>query len=199
VPLAAAAATLGVDLVQAAGSADPPGIAAWAAIGATICATLPGLCSVFDPTMGTPMASAAGAINPGSGGLVALPGAPLGVALAAAAMSADAAGIQKWTAIGTALVAWMGENAVYGPAGLVGFTGLGTGPVSGVGKVQFLDMNIGPTLAAAAGSTDAEGIARWGAIGGAVLAAVMAYGQIAPTSLQNLAPAGPVTGVGTFS
>lgn len=198
-PLAAASATLGVQMAAAAGSVDPPGIVAWTAIGSVIATTLPTYCSAFNPLKGTPMVSTAGVVLPGSGGLVSLDGTPLGILLAAASGSVDAAGITKWTNIARALVDWMGMNAVYGRAGLVGYTGVGSGPVTGSGQVQFLDENIGPTLAEAAGSTDATGIAKWMAIGTAFITAVKTNGQIAPTSLQNPGPSGPVTGVGTFS
>lgn len=198
-PLAAASATLGVQMAAAAGSVDPPGIVAWTAIGTVIASSLPAYCSAFNPLKGTPMVSTAGVVLPGSGGLVSLDGTPLGLLLAAASGSVDAAGITKWTNIARALVDWMGANAVYGPAGLVGYTGVGSGPVTGSGQVQFLDENIGPPLAEAAGSTDATGIAKWMAIGAAFIAAVKTNGQIAPTSLQNPGPSGPVTGAGTFS
>lgn len=198
-PLAAASATLGVQLAAAAGSTDPPGIAGWAAIGAVIASTLPAFCSVFNPLLGTPMASAAGVINPGSGHLVALPGAPLGLLLAAASLSVDAAGIAKWINVADALVSWMGTNAVYGPAGLIGFTGVGSGAVTGTGQVQFLNENIGPSLAAAAGSTDEVGIAKWTAIGAVIITTVKTFGQIVPASLVNPGPAGAVTGAGTFT
>ena len=198
-PLAAASATLGVQMAAAAGSVDPPGIVAWTAIGGVIATTLPAYCSAFNPLKGTPMVSTAGVVLPGSGGLVSIDGTPMGLLLAAASGSVDAAGITKWTNIARALVDWMGANAVYGPAGLVGYTGLGSGPVTGSGQLQFIDENIGPTLAEAAGSTDATGIAKWIAIGAAFIAAVKTSGQIAPTSLQNPGPSGPVTGAGTFS
>lgn len=199
-PLAAASATLGVQLAAAAGSVDPPGIAGWAAIGVVIATSLPSFCSSFNPLLGTPMVSAGGGIiNPGSGKLVAIPGAPLGLLLAAASLSVDAAGIAKWTNVATTLVSWMGANAVYGPAGLVGFTGGGSGSVTGNGKVQFVDENIGPSLAAAAGATDEVGIAKWTAIGAVIIAAVKTNGQIAPASLVNPGPSGPVTGAGTFT
>lgn len=198
-PLAAASATLGTQMAVAAGSVDPPGIVAWTAIGAVIASSLPAYCSVFNPLKGTPMVSTAGVVLPGSGGLISLDGSPMGLLLAAASGSADAAGITKWTNIARVFVDWMGANAVYGPAGLVGYTGVGSGPVTGSGQVQFVDELIGPTLAEAAGSTDEVGIAKWTAIGAAFIAAVKTSGQIAPTALQNPSPSGPVTGTGTFS
>ncbi len=197
--LSAGAATLGPALAASAGSTDPPGIAAWMAIGASLCAQLPLFCSVFDPTKGTPMLSAAGLINPGSGGFVSIPGGPMGVVLAASAGSVDAAGIAKWSAIAAALVSWIGTYGCYGPAGLIGFVGPNPGPVTGIGLVQFTNEAIGPDLAAAAGVTDATGIATWAAIGATILTTIKAFGQIAPGAMVNPGTGGPVTGLGVFS
>lgn len=197
--LAAGAATLGVSLAVAAGSADAPGIAAWISIGAALCAQLPVYCGVFNPTLGTPMVSAAGVINPGSGALVALPAAPMGLVLAASAGSIDAAGIAKWTAVASVLVNWVGAYGRYGPAGLIGFVGPSPGAVTGTGLVQFANEAIGPDLALAVGVADAVGIATWTAIGAAILTTIKASGQIAPGAMVNPGTGGPVTGLGIFS
>ena len=190
---------MGIQLAAAAGSVDAPGIVAWTAIGAAIAGSLPAFCSVFNPLKNTPMVSAGGLVLPGSGGLVGTDGTGLGIALAAASLSTDAAGIVKWTNIGRTLVTFVSTNAAYGPAGLVGYTGLGSGPVTGLGQVQFVNEIIGPSLAEAAGSTDAVGIAKWTAIGAVIINSIKAAGLITPTSLVNPGPVGPVTGAGTFS
>jgi hypothetical protein len=204
--LAAAAATLGIGCAAAAGSIDPVGIVAWTAIGAVFCAQLPLFCGVFDPTGGsTPMLSAAGVINPGSGGFVVLPAAPMGLLLAAAAGSVDAVGIQKWSNIATTVVNWLGSYGSYGPAGLIGYAVVPPapqpGPVTGVGLVQFTNELIGPDLATAAGilPTDTVGVAKWTAIGAVIITAIKAFGQIAPVSMVNTAPVGPVAGAGVFT
>jgi hypothetical protein len=201
--MAAAAATIGIGCAAAAGSIDPVGIVAWTAIGAVLCVQLPIFCGIFDPTGGTtPMISAAGVIPPGSGGFTVVPGAPMGLLLAAAAGSLDAAGLTKWSNIATTIVGWVGTHGSCA-GGLIGYAVVPPapqpGPVTGVGLVQFDNELIGPDLAAAAGSTDAVGIAKWTAIGAVILTAIKAFGQIAPASMVNPAPVGPVAGVGVFT
>jgi hypothetical protein len=203
-PLAAASATLGPALAVAAGSTDPVGIAAWTLIGATICGTLPGCITSFDPTKNTVMLVTAGVVLPNSGGFVTNPvsAAAFGLSLAASSGSADAVGVAKWVNIGTAIVDWMGAYGSYGVAGLVGFPGPApptNGAVTGLGSVAFTNEDIGPSLAAAAGSTDEAGILKWTAIGGVILTAIKTNGAIAPGSMQNPAVGGPVVGAGSFS
>lgn len=203
-PLSAASLTLGADLAQAAGSTDPVGIAAWLAIGATICGSLPGCITNFDPTKGDVMLVAAGVIAPDTGGFTtnAVSAAAFGLSLAGSAGSVDPVGIQKWVAIGTAIVDWMGDYGCYGPSGLIAYAGPApppNGAVTGSGKVSFTDENIGPSLAAAAGSEDEAGIAKWTAIGAAIIDAIKTNGAIAPASMQNPAAGGAVFGTGTFS
>lgn len=204
-PLAAATASLGAALAAAAGSPDAVGIAAWTSIGAAICGGLPACFSNFDPTGGeTPMVVAAGVVAPNTGGFTTVPGGhlPLGAALAAASLSLDAAGIAKWLAVAEALVSWCGSYMCYGPSGLVAYAGPApppAGPMTGTGRVAFTNRLVGPSLAEAAGSTDEVGIAKWTAIGAAIIQTIETSGQIAPAALQNPAVGGPVTGTGTFS
>lgn len=204
-PLAAGAATLGVALAAAAGSPDPVGIACWTSIGAAVCSGLPACFSAFDPTAGeTPMVVAAGVVAPSTGGFTKVPAGhlALGAALAAASLSVDPVGLAKWLAVAKALVDWCGSYMCYGPSGLAGYAGPApppAGPLTGTGKVTFLNDAVGPKLAEAAGSTDAAGIAKWTAIGAAIIASIKANGAIAPAALQNPAAGGPVTGTGTFS
>lgn len=202
--LAAASATLGVTLASVAGSVDPVGIVAWTTIGTTICASLPGCVTNFDPTKNTVMLVAAGVVLPNSGGFTTndVAGTAFGIALAASAGSVDATGIAKWTAIGRAIVDWVGSYGTYGTSGLVGYAGPAppaSNLVTGTGSVAFSDENIGPTLAEAAGSEDETGIAKWSAIGAAILSAIKTNGAIAPATMSNPAAGGPVTGTGLFS
>lgn len=203
-PLASASASIGPQLAAAAGSVDPVGVLAWASIGAAICSSLPGCITNFDPTKGTVMLVAAGVVLPSSGGFSTNPAsaAAFGIVLAASAGSVDGVGISKWVAIGNAIVDWMGSKGCYGSSGLVGYTGPAppaNGPVTGSGQVGFTDENIGPSLAEAAGSTDAAGIAKWTAIGAVIINAIKTNGAIAPATMQNPAVGGPVVGTGLFS
>lgn len=203
-PLAAASGTLGLELAAAAGSVDLVGIVAWTAIGATICGTLPGCITNFDPTKNTVMLVAAGVVLPNSGGFTtnAVSAAAFGLSLAASAGSVDAAGIAKWVAIGTAIVDWVGTYGCYGETGLLGYAGPApppTGAVTGSGSVAFTNENIGPTLASAAGSEDEAGIEKWTDIGAAIIDVIKTNGAITPAAMLNPAAGGPVTGTGTFS
>lgn len=199
-PMAAGAASLGVALAAAAPSTDPPGILAWTAIGAAFCGLLPGFVPTFMPTKGTPMFSAAGVVTPG-GGFIVTTGAPMGLPMAAAAGSAaDPTAITKWMNVCSVVVNWIGTHASYGPLGLVGFAGIGAGPVTGQGMITFANEMIGPDLADAAGilPDDAEGRATWTRIGAAIIACIKTNGNIMPGAMQNVGPAGPVTGAGMF-
>lgn len=203
-PLSAASGTLGIELAAAAGSVDAVGVAAWTAIGATICGSLPGCITNFDPTKNTVMLVAAGVVLPESGGFTtnAATAAAFGLSLAGSAGSVDAAGITKWVAIGNAIVDWMGTYGCYGATGLLGYAGPAppaNGAVTGTGKVAFTDETIGPALATAAGSEDEAGVAKWAAIGAVIIAAIKTNGAIAPASMQNPAVGGAVVGTGTFS
>lgn len=203
-PLAAASATLGVQLAEAAGSVDAAGILAWTAIGATICGSLPGCITNFDPTKNTAMLVAAGVVLPNSGGFTTndVSAAAFGLSLAGSAGSVDAVGVEKWVAIGTAIVDWMGTYGCYGETGLLGYAGPApppNGAVTGSGSVGFTDENIGPSLASAAGSEDEAGIAKWTDIGAVIIDAIKTNGAIAPAAMQNPAAGGPVVGTGTFS
>ena len=203
-PLAAVSGTLGAQLAVAAGSVDAAGIAAWTAIGATICGSLPGCITNFNPTKNTAMLVAVGVVLPNSGGFTtnAASAAAFGRSLAGSSGSADAVGIAKWGAIGTAIVDWMGTYGCYGTTGLIGYAGPAPPPsnaVTGIGSVAFTNENIGSALAAAAGSEDEAGIAKWRAIGAVIIAAIKTNGAIAPASMQNPAAGGAVFGTGTFS
>lgn len=202
-PLAALSGTLGTSLASAAGSSDAAGLLAWTAIGATFCASLPAHVSSFNPAGGTPCVAAGVAVSAG-GAFVTISGAPFGALLAASAGSLDAAGIAKWTAIGSAIVSWVGSYAQYPGTGLVGFVGVpppATGPVTGVGNVSFANEAIGSTLAIAAGieTSDAVGVAKWTAIGAVLIGAIKSAGAIAAGSMQNPAVGGPLAGAGSFS
>lgn len=202
-PLAAAAATIGPQLAAAAGSTDPIGIGAWASIGAVICGTLPTCFTSFDATKGTPMLAVAAVIAPDTGGFVKSSHLALGAALAAASLSLDAAGIEKWLNIAEALVSWIDVHGHYSGTGLVAYTGPApppNGAVTGSGGVSFDDENVGPSLAEAAGSTDEAGIAKWTAIGAVIIATIKSNGMLTPQpSMQNPAVGGPVVGTATFS
>lgn len=199
--MSAAIATLTADLISAAGSIDEEGIACWGAIATALCAGLPPCCSVFSATSGTPMVVVAGVVAPGTGGFTTSSAAALGAALAVASLSLDGEGIAAWLRIADVIVDWMGENATYGPAGLVGFVGTGAGAMTGVGQVEFSNEAIGPPLAAAADiqPSDTVGQTHWSNIGAAILSAVKTFGEIAPTSLTNPGTGGPAAGTGTFS
>lgn len=202
-PLSAASASLGVALASAAGSVDAAGIAAWSSIGSCICSTLPGCVTSFDPTANDPMLVAAGVIVPDTGGFVtsSAQAALFGAALAVAAGSIDSTGIEKWLAIGNAIVDWMGTHGRYG-GGMLAYAGPApptNGSVTGTGTVSFDDEAMGGALAEAADSTDDAGIEKWTAIGSAIIAAIKDNGAIAPGSMQNPAAGGAVAGSGTFS
>lgn len=189
---------LGVALAAAAGSTDIPGLAAWGLIGTSICAQLPAL-TVFSAIGGTPLVSAGGVIA-GTGALTMTNGSVMGPGLAAAAGSVDPAGITKWTAIGKAITDWMAAQGKYN-TGFIGYIHAAPppGPVTGTGTIVF-DQSPGTTLAAAAGvGSDPAGITAWTAIGNALKAHLETNLQLAPTSLVNPGPGGPVTGSATTS
>ncbi len=199
-PLVAGAGALGIACGAAAGCFEPLGFASWLPIGIALCASLPAFCGVFNPLGGTPCIAVGPLITPG-GQFTTLPGAPLGILLAAASLSLDAAGIEKWINVANCLVGWVGQYATYSGIGLVAFVGIPPGPVTGSGLVTFSNEIIGPDLATAAGilPDDATGIAKWTAVGAAIITTIKACGMITPSAMVNPGTGGPVTGAGTFS
>ncbi len=199
-PLIAGAPALGVACGVAAGCFEPVGLASWLPIAAVFCASIPTFCGVFNPLGGTPCIAVGPLVTPG-GNFVAAPAAPLGLLLAAASLSLDAAGIEKWTNVANCVVGWVGQYASYSGVGLVAFVGVPPGAVTGSGLVTFANELIGPDLATAAGilPDDAVGLAKWTAVGAAIIATIKATGMITPAAMVNPGTGGPVTGAGTFS
>ena len=190
-------AVLAPDIVEAAGSTDPLGIAGWTAISGVIATWLK--TGVPTPTLGTPLV-AAGAVVSGEGKIVyGDGGASLGPLLAAASASVDAAGIAAWAAVGLALGGWMNGNAIINPSTLIAVPGVNPAPLSGFGKVAFKGTGLGQALASAAGSTDDPGIERWAAIGDAVTAHMTENAVMNVGAMQAPGPGGPVTGLGTLA
>ena len=81
-PLAGTGSALGTALATAAGTKDEPGVAAWQAIGESLCSQLPSLGS-FDPAKGSILKSVATVVE-GTGKLVMASGAAMGPGLASA-------------------------------------------------------------------------------------------------------------------
>lgn len=126
---------------------------------------------------------------------MALSAATLGPALASAAGSTDAPGLAAWNAIAAAIITWVTAAIV----SAVGGTPLvAAGPViSGTGAIVPTGA---PALAAAAGSTDAIGVASWVTIA-STLATWLATGGINPSTLVAYTGvgSGPVTGTAVLA
>jgi hypothetical protein len=125
-----AGASLGPLLAAAAGSVDPPGVAAWLAIGLAMGVWM-NTNARIDPSL---MVAVVGGPNPnpvGGAGKVTFVSQNLGLALAAAAGSADEAGAAKWLAIGSAILSHMMSSAVVSPGAMV--SPPAGGPVTGLG------------------------------------------------------------------
>jgi len=195
-PLSGTGSALGSTLATSAGSVDAPGQAAWTAMGTTLASWIVANCSVLPGTM-----VAAGAACTGIGLLTFAGAASLGSAIASAAGSVDAVGQAKWTDIATALVGHLGSFGQANPVAFVVSNPTTGGPVTGVGTVTFANTAVGSSLASAAGSIDAAGIAAWTAIGTALLAHVAANAQLLATPIGFIAPpgGGPLTGSGTIT
>lgn len=124
-------ASLALPLAAASGSADPAGLAAWAAVGLALGAWMNSN-AVIDPST----LVAVPGVNPAplSGvGAVAFAGSDLGEKLAEAAGSTDDAGVERWTAVGDAIIDHMSSAAVVN-VGTMQSPGPG-GPVTGVGTL----------------------------------------------------------------
>lgn len=198
--MAISAAVLSPLIVEAVAPSDVLGAVGWTAIGGVIATWL--LTGVPTPTAGTPLV-AVGAVVEGEGQIVyADAGASLGVLLAAAAGSADPAGLAAWAAVGLALGDWMNSNAVIDPSTLVAVPGVNPAALTGSGGVAFKaedTSELGQALADAAGSTDDPGIERWTAIGDAIIEHMTSAAVVNVGSMQSPGPGGPVTGAGTLA
>lgn len=185
---------LGPQLVVASGTTDPIGTAGWLAIAGGMCTSF--LSVVVNATGGTPLV-AVGPVITGTGSLVpAVPGAALGVLLAASAGSVDPAGISQWIKVANALVAWVATGGI-NPSTLVGFVGLTPGPVSGVAQLNIPGK---ADLATAAGiqPNDAQGKAHWDAVATAIATHLNTLALVTP-AMTNPGTGGPVVGTGTVS
>lgn len=120
-------------------------------------------------------------------------GSALGAGMAAAAPSTDVAGIAAWAAIAEAICAHIVSSAVVLPGLLVA----GGTTVTGTGIIVVVPGALGVTLAAAAGSLDAVGLAKWNAIALAACATASTWLAL-PTAFVANPAGGPVTGTGTI-
>lgn len=120
-------------------------------------------------------------------------GGALGSAMAAAAPSTDVPGIAAWAAIAEAICAHIVSSAVVLP-GLLVASGAA---VTGTGIIAVSPGALGTTLAAAAGSLDAVGLAKWNAIALAACGTASTWLALPTTFVANPA-GGPVTGTGTI-
>lgn len=188
-------ALLGPQLGIAAGSTDPVGIAAWMSIAAAFTSWVP-TCTI-NPLGGTPLV-AVGPVITGTGAIVPGPPPALGLALAAASMSTDAAGIAKWMAIAVQICSWMSTAGGINPVTLVAYASPipPTGPVAGVAMLAFTAPPGLPPVVV--DPTDATGTATWTAIGAAIQSHLSTLALVTPAFI-NPGVGGPVTGTGTIS
>jgi len=186
-------ATLGAQIVAASGSIDAAGIAAQILIAAQFVTwTLSNI--IVNATGGTPLVAVGPAIT-GTGGLIVGPTPILGIQLAAAAGSVDAAGLSKWAAIASEYGNWLSQGGI-DPSTLIAYVGV-TPPTGAVTGTALLHFNGPPNFAQAIGITDSTGAARWKAIA----AAVQTHMQLAlmTPAMINPGTGGPVTGTGTIA
>lgn len=125
---------------------------------------------------------------------LAASGSALGASMAAAAPSTDVAGLAAWAAIAEAICAHIVSSAVVLPGALVA----SGSAVTGTGIITVSPGALGTTLAAAAGSTDLAGVAKWSAIALAACASASTWIAL-PTAFVANPAGGPVTGTGTVA
>lgn len=124
-----------------------------------------------------------------------------GPKLAAAAGDASELGVTTWTGHATALIAAFNNTGLVDPSGFsVGNPTTG-GPIAGTGAVTFLTKPpSAPTLGAAAGLTDAAGVAALNNFGTTLLEMIEGQASVLPSGLPTpfTAPpgGGPITGTG---
>jgi uncharacterized membrane protein YeiH len=139
---------------------------------------------------------AAGAVVAGSGACTVLSPA-LGALWGVASGTTDPIGLAAWLAIGAAFTSFYASNGQAQPTVFVA-NPLG-GPVTGVGTFSCPSKaGVGPLMAVAAGSLDAVGIAKWTAIGTALLSHIESNAIFLPTVLVAPPGGGPLTGTGTI-
>lgn len=196
--LAGSGPILGKALADAAASKDAAGVAAWNAVGNVLASWIP-TAAIFNPLLRTPLL-ATGPVVTGTGGFTfTMPSSTLGALLASSAGSSDPVGQSRWMAIASAIVSWFQAQGGVDPSMLVAFVGAAPGAVTGLATLAFSSVEIGPSLASAAGSTDPVGIAAWGDIGHALLKHVTDNAQVLPGTLVNPGTGGPVTGASAIS
>ncbi len=125
----------------------------------------------------------------------------LGTSLAPAAGSIDAVGVAAWAAIASVLCPWIVANVQIQPTGGAPLTAAGA-VVTGTGSLLVVGASpaLGSSLATAAGSVDAVGIAAWQSLAGAI-ATWLLTGTVVPAGLIAYVGAGaaPVTGAATLA
>lgn len=189
--LSGSLAAAGEDGADAAGSVDAAGRTAWkTGFFGTIATWLPANTIILSGAL----VSASGVIS--GFGLFSFSTRTLGVSLASAVGSTDAAAIANWTDIGNAILSHLETNGKAMGTGLSA-PPLG-GPVVGVGSVVCPVGSLGTSLASAAQSVDAPGIAGWNAVA-SVLADFIATANFLPAPIPFVAPpSGPIVGTGTI-
>lgn len=174
----------------------PSAVPFWTAVAGVLASWLPANTVVLPGTM-----VASGATVSGFGKLqINAPASSLGPLLAAAAGSppSDAAAVQKWTAIGQAIIDHL---TTYGQANPVAFVSpaspVNPNPITGTGLLTITNPGLGLAMANAVGTLDAPGIAAWTTIGGLLLAHLSAFTQILPIAFVAPPGSGPLVGSGT--
>ena len=127
--------------------------------------------------------------------------ADLGPKLAGAAGDPSALGVKTWTANATALIAAINDTGTVDPTGFTITSPSTGGTLGGTGKVSFTTKPPGnPTLAAAAGITDAAGVAAQNNFGNGLLGMIEGQASVLPGGLPIPLTAppggGPIAGTG---
>lgn len=188
-------ALLGAAFVAGVQPTDPLGIADWTALGAAWATWT--IANVTASAIGPSPLIALGPVITGQGALIPGPAPALGVLLAAAALTADAPGLEKWLIAATHYTAVLASAGGINPTTLIAYANPlpPIGPVSGVGGISLAqDFD----FAGALNVTDTAGIAKWKAVGSALKTHLTALGLVTP-AMTNTAPAGPVIGTGVLS
>ncbi len=191
--LAGTGVVLGPLLSTASGSLDAAGISAWLSIANKIVSWIPANNTVSSAGC----VAASGLVSNGGTLSFSATTPTFGAQLAAQLGIVDAAGIAKWTAVGAAILSWINTNGQVNATALV--ANPITGAVTGVATIAMTNVAAGPSLAAAAGSTDAPGIAGWTLIGAAMMNHIKATAVIAPIAWTSPPGGGPVLGVSVIT
>lgn len=185
---------LGTALANAAGSADPPGIFAWQAIG-TAFVNWAG----SNMTLTPPLSATDGGPVTGTGVVVCANSTDLGDDIAAAAMQGAVDPLGRtpdaWRSIAGALASWIAANGQADPSTLVAAGGV----VSGTCSMGFISTAVGTNLASAAGSSDPVGQGAWNSIGNAWLNYIASNAVITAAFTYTSPGPSPCLGVGSVS